>query len=115
MTLPLYFDQHVNAAIAEGLRRRGIDVLTAREDGFDRRSDADILARASELGRVVFTQDVDFISLVDECLVEGRQFCGVVFSHQLKITIGQAIADLEIVCRILTPDEAANQLIRLPL
>jgi len=115
MTLPLYIDQHVNAAITDGLRRRGIDVLTVREDGFDRRPDADILARATELGRVVFTQDVDFILLADEWLAAGRSFSGVVFAHQLKTTIGQAITDLEIVCRVLATPEAANQLIRLPL
>ncbi|MBS0267038.1 MAG: DUF5615 family PIN-like protein, partial [Planctomycetes bacterium] len=47
MTLALYMDQHVQAAITEGLRRRGIDVLTAHEDGFDRHSDAAILERAT--------------------------------------------------------------------
>jgi hypothetical protein len=26
-------DHHVDAAITEGLRRRGVDVLTSREDG----------------------------------------------------------------------------------
>ncbi|MGQ0633984.1 MAG: DUF5615 family PIN-like protein [Planctomycetaceae bacterium] len=100
MTLALYADHQVNSAIVDGLRRRGIDVLTALEDGFDRRADADILARATELGRAVFTQDVDFILLVDEWLTVERQFCGVIFAHQLKITIGQAIRDLELVCRV---------------
>lgn len=114
MTLALYMDQHVKEAITGGLRQRGIDVLTVREDGFDRHSDADVLARATELGRVVFTQDVDFIALADEWLANGRPFAGIAFAHQLKITIGQAIADLEVVCRVLSADEAANQLIRLP-
>lgn len=115
MTLALYMDQHVNAAITEGLRRRGIDVLTVREDGFDRRTDADVLSRATELERVVFTQDVDSIVLADDWLATGRPFSGIAFAHQLKTTIGQAIADLEVVCRVLTAAEAANQLIRLPL
>ena len=114
MTLALYMDQHVNAAITAGLRQRGIDVLTAKEDGYERSSDADLLLRANELNRIVFTQDVDFIVLVDECVAEEKPFSGVVFSHQLKTTIGQAINDLEIVCGVLSPAEAANQLIRLP-
>ncbi|MFM7159166.1 MAG: DUF5615 family PIN-like protein, partial [Planctomycetaceae bacterium] len=63
MTLALYTDQHVKLAIVEGVRRKGIDVLTALEDGFDRRSDEDVLTRAHDLGRVIFTQDVDFIVL----------------------------------------------------
>lgn len=115
MTLALYADHHVNLAIVEGLRRRGIDVVTAFEDGFDRCSDADILSRAGDLGRVIFTQDVDFITLTDEWIVSGKQFSGVVFAHQLKITIGQSIRDLELVCRALAPADVANRLIRLPL
>ena len=30
---PRYFDVHVPAAIAAELRRRGVDVITAQEDG----------------------------------------------------------------------------------
>jgi hypothetical protein len=33
MRLAYYFDHHAPAAIAEGVRRRGIDVLTALDDG----------------------------------------------------------------------------------
>ena len=33
MTLRLYMDHHVPAAITDGLRSRGVDVLTAFEDG----------------------------------------------------------------------------------
>jgi predicted nuclease of predicted toxin-antitoxin system len=115
MTLGLYADHHVNSAIVEGVRRKGIDVLTAREDGSDRWSDEELLKRANELGRVIFTPDVDFIVLADEWLAAGRPFAGVVFAHQLGVTIGQAIRDLEIVCRVLTPAEVTSQLIRLPL
>ena len=45
MTLALYADHHVNSAIVEGLRQRGIDVLTVFEDRFDRCSDEEILSR----------------------------------------------------------------------
>lgn len=33
MPLPLYMDHHVARAITDGLRARGLDVLTAEEDG----------------------------------------------------------------------------------
>ena len=102
-------------AIVEGVRRKGIDVLTALGDGSDRRSDEEILTGANELGRVIFTQDVDFIVPADEWLGAGRPFAGIVFAHQHGVTIGQAIRDLEIVCRVLTPTDVASQLIRLPL
>lgn len=90
-------------------------MLTVQKDGFDRRSDAEILDRAKELGRIVFTQDVDFVVLADKWLAEGKPFAGVVFAHQWQVTIGQAVRDLDLVCRVLSPAEIANQLIRLPL
>ena len=48
-------DVHISAAITEGLRLRGVDVLTAQEDGARRLPDPALLNRATELGRVLFT------------------------------------------------------------
>lgn len=39
MALALYLDHNVPRAIASGLRQRGVDVLTAREDGAHELSD----------------------------------------------------------------------------
>jgi hypothetical protein len=33
MSVAFYMDVHVHAALTEQLRRRGIDVLTAQDDG----------------------------------------------------------------------------------
>lgn len=43
--LRLYMDVHVNAAITAGLRRRRVEVLTAREDGSTRFEDTELLDR----------------------------------------------------------------------
>jgi hypothetical protein len=59
MAVPLYMDVHVPAAITEGLRRRGVDVLTSQADGTRRADDETLLARATELGRTLFSQDED--------------------------------------------------------
>ena len=58
MAVALYMDVHVPLAITEQLRRRGIDVLTAIEDGSATLDDDVLLERALELGRVLFTQDI---------------------------------------------------------
>jgi predicted nuclease of predicted toxin-antitoxin system len=113
--LPLYTDQHVSAAVVAGLRRRGINVLTAFDDGYDEQDDEQILIRAHELGRIVFTQDVDFVEITDDWLAVGRPFAGVVYAHQQRATIGQLIADLELVCRVFSPEEMHSQLLRIPL
>jgi len=39
MSVGLYMDEHVPRAITEGLRLRGVDVLTAQEDNRRRASD----------------------------------------------------------------------------
>lgn len=39
MSVALYMDHHVKAAITDGLRRRGVDVVTCLEDGMDRAKD----------------------------------------------------------------------------
>ena len=54
-------DVHAPLAITEVLRRRGVEVLTAQEDETDQLEDPPLLDRARELGRVLFTQDEDFL------------------------------------------------------
>lgn len=55
-------DVHVPAAITRGLLLRGADVLTAQIDGAARFSDPELLDRATELGRVLFSQDDDLLA-----------------------------------------------------
>lgn len=56
-------DEHVPKAVAEGLRRRGVDVVTVQEIGLQAADDQRHLERAAEEGRVVVTQDADFLRL----------------------------------------------------
>lgn len=53
MALGLYMDHNVSAAVTQGLRLRGVDVITAHEDGSHRLEDADLLDRAGDQGRVI--------------------------------------------------------------
>ncbi len=115
MSLAFYFDQHVPRSIAIGLRRRGIDVLTAEEDHASDWPDARIIDRATELERIVFSCDADFLELTTQLLSNGKSFCGVIYTHQLQITIGQAVRDLELIALVLSPDDVRNQVIHLPL
>ena len=62
MSLGLYMDAHVPLAITRGLRRRGVDVLTAQQDGTTRLPDPELLDRATALGRILFSQDEDLIA-----------------------------------------------------
>lgn len=115
MSVAFYMDHHVDAAITEGLRRRRIDVLTAYEDGAAQLEDADLLARATQLGRVLFSQDVDLLIIADRWLQINREFAGLVYAHQLGITIGQAIRDLSLIAQALDPEDMRNHIEFLPL
>lgn len=115
MTVALYMDHNVIRAVAEGCRAAGLDVLTAFEDGWHERSDVDILERAGVLGRVVFTQDTDFIVLATERQAGGIPFPGVIFGKHGSMPIRKVVDDLKLICHTLAIDELANQMIWLPL
>jgi hypothetical protein len=114
MPVAFYMDVHVPQPITDQLRRRGIDVLTAIEDGWAEREDDELLERARELDRVIFTQDIRFKALAQDWQRQGRPFAGLLFGHQLGGTIGQFVQDLELIAKASEPDEWHNVVEYLP-
>ena len=114
MPAKLYMDVHVPQAVTNQLRRRGVDVLTAQEDEAAILDDADLLARATQLGRVIVTQDIRFCATAQSWQAQSRPFAGLVFAHPLTITIGQLVRDLEILALASLDGECDNQVFRLP-
>jgi predicted nuclease of predicted toxin-antitoxin system len=115
VSVALYMDVHVPGAITIGLRLRGVDVLTAQEDGTRRLPDQELLDRATALGRVLFTRDEDLLREAAERQQGGTTFAGVIYAHQLRVTIGQRIRDLELIARVGEPEEFAHRVEYLPL
>jgi predicted nuclease of predicted toxin-antitoxin system len=111
----IYMDVHVPFAITAGLRLRGVDVVTAQEDGATQSDDDQLLDRATALGRVVFTRDLDFLKHARERQTTGAPFSGVIFAHQLKVSIGQCVADLELIAKVYEPEDMENRVEYLPL
>jgi len=74
MPLALYMDQHVPRAITTGLRSRNVDVLTASEDGTSACTDTELLDRALQCGRVLFSQDDDLLAEAARRQVESVPF-----------------------------------------
>ena len=91
MSVGLYMDVHIRRAVTLGLRVRGVDILTAQEDGAGEFDDPRLLDRASELGRVLFTHDDDLLREAARRQEIGEEFAGVVYAHQLNINVGQCI------------------------
>jgi hypothetical protein len=115
VSLAFYFDEQVSRAIADGLTRRGIDVLTAQDDERDGANDVQILERAAELGRILFTQDIDFLLEAARRQASGVPFVGIVYARPLGPSIGQCIADLAIIAGACEWTEMENRIERLPL
>lgn len=115
MSVALYLDVHVRRAITETLRLRGVEVLTAQADGAGRLPDPQLLDRALELRRVLFTQDEDLLAEAARRQRTGTPFAGVVYAHQLRVNIGRCISDLELVAKATDPEDWVNRLEYLPL
>lgn len=59
-----YFtDEHVATAVAGGLRKRGIDVLTIVEAALLGAADEELVAFVGQEQRVLVTQDRDFLRI----------------------------------------------------
>jgi predicted nuclease of predicted toxin-antitoxin system len=108
-------DVHVRRAVTDGLRLRGVDVLTAQEDGAGELIDPQLLDRATAQGRILFSQDDDLLREARQRQQSGEFFAGVIYAHQLNISIGQCIDELELIAQLTDPEEWMNRLAYLPL
>ena len=115
MTVALYMDEHVHRAITTSLRLRGVDVLTAQDDGRRHVPDHVLLDRATELRRILFSQDEDL--LVEANLLQRNRipFAGVVYAHQLQVSIGVCVRELELLAKIANPEDLTDRVEYLPL
>jgi hypothetical protein len=115
VSVGLYMDVHVRSEVTDGLRRRGVDVLTAQEDGSTRLFDPVLLDRATALSRVIFTQDDEFLCEAVKRQRHGDDFATVIYAHQLRVSIAQCINDLELFAKVATVEESRGQVVYLPI
>jgi hypothetical protein len=67
------------------------------------------------LRRVLFTQDDDLLSEAAKRQKNSIHFQGLIYAHQLRVSIGACVNDLEIIVKAAEPDELVNEVIFLPL
>ncbi len=92
-----------------------MDVLTAHEDGASELRDPALLDRATELERVLFTQDDDLLAEATQRQRRGQTFSGVIYAHQLRMSIGDCVRDLELIAQVGEPKDMTGQTLFLPL
>ena len=91
-----YTDEHVPSAVTKGRRWRGVDVLR----NLLMASDETQFTVATSEGRVIFTQDADFLRLH----AQGNSHAGIVYAHQTT-PIGVIVRGLMLIYQVLEPKD----------
>jgi predicted nuclease of predicted toxin-antitoxin system len=85
-----HLDENVHHAVADGLRRRGVEVTTSPEAGLRSAEDERHVEFARSEGRVIFTHDPDFLRLN----ALGVNHHGIAFCQVGTRSIGEIIRAL---------------------
>jgi predicted nuclease of predicted toxin-antitoxin system len=104
-TIRFHLDENCDPRIAAGLRLLGADVTTTPEAGLLTAPDEDHLAFGLATGRVVVTQDQDFLAIGQS----GTRHRVIVYYPQSKRSIGQVIRGLHLIWEVLESDEMVDQ------
>jgi hypothetical protein len=83
------------------LERRGIDVTTVQQLGLGGALDRDILEIAQQQGRVIYTNDADFLRHHAEGVAHAR----IIYHHTLDYSIGEAIRRVAITCDVMSAQD----------
>ena len=108
-------DVHVPQGITDALRARNVPVVTAQDDNHAEADDDILLLRAGALNCVLFTRDRDFLQICAAWQREAKPFAGVIYAHQLRVTIGRCVQDLALIADVGKPEDLANRVEFLPL
>ena len=105
----LYFDENIPEAAATQLASQGIDVMTTQEAERCGASDLDQLRFAVSLGRVICSQDKDFLELERTDPIH----CGIAFIRFKGREIGALVKALRELHRNESAESMENRLIYL--
>lgn len=94
-------DEHIDPAIADALRRRGIDVTTTVQVGLRTMSDDAQFAFVRANQRVMVTSDTDFLRFARS----NSDHPGIVFVSKNSGSTGNVIKGLILIYEVLLTDE----------
>ncbi|BAT56521.1 hypothetical protein NOS3756_55280 [Nostoc sp. NIES-3756] len=104
----LYLDEDVNVLVADLLQARGFDVITARDAGQLRATDAEQLAYAVSQARTLVTHNrTDFEELVQNYFDSEQTHYGVIFA--VRRSPQEVAQRLLVILNQVTSDEMQNQ------
>ncbi len=105
--MKIYADENIERAIIDGLRRRKIEVISAKESGYAGRPDEFHLKKAIEINAVILTHDIDFLKMAS---IGDVRHCGIIFSHSKNVSISRCIRGVELIVNVLTDKEMENHI-----
>ena len=105
--MKIYADENIEHSVIEGLRRRRIEIVSAKELGYLSKPDEFHLKKALEIKAVILTHDVDFLRMATN---SGVNHFGIIFSHPKNVSIGQCIRGVELIVNILTDEDMKNHI-----
>jgi predicted nuclease of predicted toxin-antitoxin system len=107
--IELYLDQDVSVLIADLVRARGFDAITARDAGQLHKSDAEQLAYAVSRKRTLLTHNRDdFEALAQDYFAAGQTHDGIIIA--VRRSPYEVARRLLVVLNHVTADEMENQL-----
>ena len=104
-TIRFHLDENVDPRIAVGLGLHGVDVSITPAAGLLGVSDQEQLDYAVLQGRVIITQDTDFLRIS----AIGQDSPGIVFFHGQQPSIGNVIRGVLLIWEAYDPEEMANR------
>jgi predicted nuclease of predicted toxin-antitoxin system len=104
-TIRFHLDENCDPRIAVGLRLHGADITTTPEVGLLHAPDELQLAFAIAHGRVIVTQDTDFLRLA----AKAETSPGIAFFPAQNRSIGAVIRALHLIWEVYEPAEMNNR------
>ena len=101
----IYFDESVNVAIPEGLKR-GIIAISAKDLDKLGLTDEEQLEVAMLNKAVIFTHDADFLRIASY-----KNHFGIIYVHRQKFSVDECVMKLKVIAETLSQEEMCNKVI----
>jgi predicted nuclease of predicted toxin-antitoxin system len=105
-TIRFHLDEHAPNAVADGLRRLGIDVTTTTDARLLGADDLSHIAHGMSQVRVIFSEDADYLEIAST----GMHHAGLAYCQQGTRSIGQIIRALELIWEVYEPEEMHDRI-----
>lgn len=102
MAIKIYTDEHIHPGVVRALRQSGIDIWTAQQAGMLGAGDEAHLQFSTSQGRVILTQDEDFLRLHSE-----MKHAGIAYAHR-QAPISRIIQGSTLIFATMTEEDMQN-------